>query len=184
MDHRETNHSHEGDHHGVDGHHEHDIEAVGVGLVTISSSRTLSDDPTGDALVTAVEANGSTVASRDLVSDEVAAIRAVVESMLDDETVDVIVTSGGTGLTRDDVTLQAVDPLFRRQIPGFGELFRYRSYEEIGAMAMASRAAAGLADDVPVFCLPGSESGATLALEELILPTANHLVGLARRHHD
>jgi molybdenum cofactor biosynthesis protein B len=167
-----------------DGHHSHDVTQVGFGVLTISSTRTLQDDPAGDAMVAAIESGGMTVERRSLVPDEVAPIRAAVEGMIDDDDVDLVVTSGGTGLTRDDVTLQAVDPLFTRQIPGFGELFRVRSYDEIGARAMASRAAAGLADDVPVFCVPGSEGGASMGVEELILPAAGHIVGLAREERE
>ena len=125
-----------------------------------------------------------TVESRDVATDEIDAIRSAVESMVEDDAVDLVVTTGGTGLTRDDVTLQALDPLFTRQIPGFGELFRLCSYEDIGPRAILSRASAGLADDVPVFCVPGSKAGATLGLEELILPTAAHAVGLATEHRD
>lgn len=183
-DHADDSHdSHDG-HDAHDGHHGHDVATVGFGLLTISSSRTLQDDPTGDALADMVEDAGMTVETRNLVPDEVAPIRAAVEGMVATEAVDLVVTSGGTGLTRDDVTLQAVDPLFTRQIPGFGELFRLLSFDDIGARALLSRASAGLADEVPVFCVPGSEAGAVLGMEELILPTAEHVVGLAQRHED
>lgn len=166
------------------GHHGHDAESVGFGLLTVSSSRTLQDDPTGDALDEAILDAGMLVESRTLVPDEVAPIRAAVEGLVTDDDVDMVVVTGGTGLTRDDVTLQAVDPLLTRQIPGFGELFRLLSYDDVGAKAILSRASAGLADDVPVFCLPGSEAGALLGLEELVLPTASHVVGLAQRDED
>ena len=183
MGHHQEHGSHEGTGHGdaASGHHAHDVTEVGFGILTVSSSRTLQDDPTGDALVAAVEDAGMDVEARTLVPDDVAPIRATVEDMVGSADVDLVVTSGGTGLTPDDVTLQAVDPLFTRQIPGFGELFRFLSYDDIGARALLTRASAGLADDVPVFCMPGSRAGATMGLEELILPTARHVVGLTRR---
>jgi len=185
MGHHEGDHSHEGtDGQGQHGHHASDAETVGFGILTVSSTRTRHEDPTGDALADAVEDAGMTVESRAVATDEIDAIRSAVESMVEDDAVDLVVTTGGTGLTRDDVTLQALDPLFTRQIPGFGELFRLCSYEDIGPRAILSRASAGLADDVPVFCVPGSEAGATLGLEELILPTAAHAVGLATEHRD
>ncbi|MEF8775249.1 MAG: MogA/MoaB family molybdenum cofactor biosynthesis protein [Haloarculaceae archaeon] len=188
MGHHEGEHSREGNgdaaHDGHHGHHASDVESVGFGILTISSTRARHEDPTGDAMEAAVEDAGKSVADRQVVTDEVDTIRAAVEAMVADDSVDVVVTSGGTGLTRDDVTLQAVDPLFTRQIPGFGELFRLCSYEDIGPRAILSRASAGLADDVPVFCVPGSEAGATLGLEELILPTAAHAVGLAQDERD
>jgi len=169
--------------HEREGHHAPDVETVGVGLLTVSSSRTLEDDPTGDALVDAVEAADMTVATRNLVTDELAPVRAAVEAMLAEDAVDLVITSGGTGLTPDDVTVQAVQPLFTRNIPGFGELFRMLSYEAVGPLAMASRATAGLAEGTPVFCLPGSQDAADLAAGDLILPVAGHLVGLAERGH-
>jgi len=93
----------------------------------------------------------------------------------------VVVTTGGTGLTADDVTVEALDPLFDREIPGFGELFRFLSYDEVGPMAMASRATAGVIADRIVFCLPGSENAARTGSERLVAPAADHLLGLVRR---
>jgi len=90
------------------------------------------------------------------------------------------VTTGGTGVTPDDVTVEAVEPLFEKRLPGFGELFRRLSYEEIGTQAIATRATAGIADGVPVFCLPGSESAVRLGTEEIIVEVVGHLAGLAK----
>jgi molybdenum cofactor biosynthesis protein B len=84
-------------------------------------------------------------------------------------------------VTPDDVTVEAVDPLLDKRLPGFGELFRRLSYDEIGTRVIGTRAVAGTADGVPVFCLPGSENAARLGAEELIVPEAPHLAGLARR---
>jgi molybdenum cofactor biosynthesis protein B len=95
--------------------------------------------------------------------------------------VDVVVATGGTGFSPRDLTLEAVAPLFDRPLEGFGELFRMLSYQQVGAAAMLSRAAAGLIGDRAVFLLPGSPKAVTLAMEALILPEAGHLLSQARR---
>lgn len=175
-------HDHSGHgHHDSDSHHAHDETALSVGVLTVSSSRTLSEDPAGDVIVAACEREGHDVVDRQLVGDDRDAIVEAVADLLDEADADVVVTAGGTGLTPDDVTVEALRPLFDRRIPGFGELFRWRSYEEVGPMAMASRATAGVVDDGLVFCLPGSENAARTGVEELVAPAAGHLLGLVRR---
>jgi molybdenum cofactor biosynthesis protein B len=162
-------------------HHHHDLEELGVALLTVSSTRSLEDDPAGEAVVEAVEAAGHSVVIRELVRDEYDGVQATVNRFVDREDTDCVVTTGGTGVTPDDVTLEAVDPLFDKRLPGFGELFRTLSYEEVGTRAICTRASAGVADSVPVFCLPGSENAARLGAEEIIVEEAGHLAGLARR---
>ncbi|KAA9397961.1 molybdenum cofactor biosynthesis protein B [Haloarcula sp. CBA1130] len=182
-DHSHGEHGHDSDHghgHGEDDHHAHDAEVVDIGVLTVSTSRTLADDPAGDIITAACEDAGHRIAERRLVADEMDAIEDAVAALLDDG-VDVVLTTGGTGLTPDDVTVDAIEPLFDRPIPGFGELFRWRSYEEVGPMAMASRATAGVVDDRLVFCLPGSENAARTGVEELVAPAVGHLLGLVRR---
>ena len=166
--------------HDHDDHHAHDTDGVAIGVVTVSSSRTLDDDPGGDTIEAVCEEAGPEVVTRTLVADDAPDIADAVADAMDDGA-DVVVTTGGTGLTDDDVTVDALTALFDREIPGFGELFRYRSYEEVGPMAMASRATAGVVDDRLVFCLPGSKDAARMGSEELIAPAADHLLGLVRR---
>lgn len=162
---------------------EHDIvDPLYVGVVTVSSSRDQTDDPGGDLAVELIEDAGAQVTQRRLVADDYAAIQRTVSALAHDETVDCIVTTGGTGVTLDDVTPTACSALFDREIPGFGELFRAISYDIIGHRAMASRATGGLINDTPVFCLPGSTGAVKDGLTELILPEAPHLRGLATRH--
>lgn len=163
-----------------DDHHAHDAEGVGIGVLTVSTSRTLADDPAGDVIAAACEDAGHEIVDRRLVADETDAITDAVAALLDDGA-DVVLTTGGTGLTPDDVTVDATEPLFDRPIPGFGELFRWLSYEEVGPMAMASRATAGVVDDRLVFCLPGSENAARTGAEQLVAPAVGHLLGLVRR---
>ena len=165
--------------HGA-GHHHADAEELGVAVVTVSTSRSLDDDPSGDAIEELVEGDGHEVVAHDLVADDLDGIQRAMLALTGREDVDIVVTTGGTGVTPDDVTVEAVEPLFDKGLPGFGELFRIRSYEEVGTRALGSRATAGVSEGVPVFCLPGSENAVRTAIEELVLAEAPHLVGLAR----
>jgi molybdenum cofactor biosynthesis protein B len=163
---------------GGDGHdHGHEPETVGVAVLTVSSTRTLDDDPAGDAIAAAFEH----VADRDLVPDDHDRVQDWVnDAVTADDGPDAVVTTGGTGVSPDDVTVEAVGPLLDKRLPGFGELFRRRSTEEVGTRAIASRATAGIAGATPVFCLPGSENAARLGAE-IAAAEAGHLAGLARR---
>jgi molybdenum cofactor biosynthesis protein B len=167
-----------------DGHHAHDVGTVEFGVLTVSSSRTLETDESGDALVEALESAGHTVSARDLCEDDERAIRQTVETMVARKDVAAVVTTGGTGLSPADVTKEAIEPLFEREIPGFGEQFRAQSVAEVGPHGMLTRATAGIAEGVPVFCLPGSEQAASFGVSELILPVASHVVGLVTGGHD
>lgn len=154
---------------------------LGFALITVSDTRTAADDTSGRALADMARAAGHRVEESFLVPDEIPAIRGAVEQALAREGVDVVVLTGGTGLSPRDVTIEAVGPLLERPIEGFGELFRMLSWQQVGSAAMLSRAAAGLAGSRAVFCLPGSPKAVSLAMEKLILPEAGHLLGQARK---
>jgi molybdenum cofactor biosynthesis protein B len=173
-------HTHDEDH----SHHAHDVSTLGVGVVTVSTSRSLDDDPAGDAIGAAFEAEGHEVAVRELVGDDFDTVQGTVDALVSRDDTDVVVTTGGTGITPDDVTVEAVEPLFEKRLPGFGELFRSLSYDEIGTRVVGTRATAGVADGTPIFVLPGSENAARLGSEDIIVPEAGHLAGLASRHED
>jgi molybdenum cofactor biosynthesis protein B len=175
------NDNHEDHGHDHADHHHHDIETIGAGIVTVTSSRTLDNDRAGDAIAAAFEAEGHEVVTRELVPDDHDRVQAALASLAERDDVDAVVSTGGTGVTPDDVTVEAVRPLFERSLPGFGELFRRLSYDEIGTRVVGTRAVAGLVDGTPTFCLPGSENAATLGAEEIIVPEAGHLAGLASR---
>ncbi|MBB6645125.1 MogA/MoaB family molybdenum cofactor biosynthesis protein [Halobellus ruber] len=175
-------HSHSHDDH--DHHHAHDVESLAAAILTVSSSRTLEDDPAGDAIAAAFESDGHEVAVRDVAGDDFDSLQSTVDRLVDRNDVDVVVTTGGTGVTPDDVTIEAVGGLFDKELPGFGELFRRRSEDEIGTRVVGTRATAGIVEGVPTFCLPGSENAARLGSEELIVPEAPHLTGLATRPED
>ena len=168
--------------------HGHDvIDPLYVAIVTVSSSRAAAeeaepDDPGGDTIADCFEAEGHEIRERVLVRDDYATIRTAVRGLVARRDVDVVVTTGGTGVTADDVSPEATASLFERELPGFGELFRSLSWEEVGTRAMASRATAGIAVDTPVFTLPGSTNACRTAGEKLIVPEAPHLAGLATEH--
>jgi molybdenum cofactor biosynthesis protein B len=174
---RDDGHGHDDGH----DHHDHDVETLGAAVVTVSSSRSLSDDPAGDTIVAGLEGEGHKVVSRDLIDDDYDGIQSSVNALVSRDDVDVIVTTGGTGVTPDDVTIEATEQLFDKELPGFGELFRLLSHDEIGTRVVGTRATAGVVDGVVVFCLPGSENAAKLGVEEIIVEEAGHLAGLASR---
>lgn len=151
-------------------------------LLTISDTRGPDDDVSGRTMRQLVLGSGHLVHAAAIVRDEPEDVRAQVCSWASDPECDVIVSSGGTGLSARDRTVEAVSGLFDLRIEGFGELFRHLSFQEIGSMAMLSRAAAGVVRGTAVFLLPGSPAAVTLALERLVLPAAAHVVGELRRH--
>lgn len=163
-------------------HHEHKASAprsVAFAIITVSDSRNAATDASGDLLAELVKGAGHAVAHRALVRDESAEIVRALDDAL--PRADVLVFTGGTGVAPRDVTPDALVPRLDRTLPGFGELFRMLSWQEIGSAAMTSRAEAGVAGARLVFLLPGSPKACRLAMEKLILPEAAHLVGLMRR---
>ena len=149
--------------------------AIRCGVITISDTRTPETDTSGAAVRAALEAAGHTIAGYAVVPDEPAQIVALVRQLAA-QGCQAIITNGGTGITRRDSTFEAIDALLEKRLPGFGELFRMLSYQEIGAAAMLSRATAGLLGGTVIFCLPGSTGAVRLALERLIVPELPHLV--------
>jgi molybdenum cofactor biosynthesis protein B len=150
-------------------------------VVTVSDTRTLETD-TGGALVAEMLGKaGHTVAGREIVRDEPQEIAAAVRGALSREGVRAILVTGGTGVAPRDVTPETVEPLLERVIPGFGELFRMLSWDDVGSAAILSRALAGLAGGRVVFVLPGSRGALRLALEKLILPELGHLAAEATK---
>lgn len=155
--------------------------AVGCAVLTVSSSRTEHSDDSGRAIREKLLANQHRVVSYEVVADDTESITTTVKGWLDDPRVQVIVTNGGTGISRKDVTIEAVAPLLEKEFTGFGELFRWLSYQEIGSPGMISRAIAGVARGRVILCLPGSPGACDLAMEKLIVPELAHLVWEANR---
>ena len=150
-------------------------KAIHCGIITISDTRTPETDTSGAAIRAGLEGQGHVVTQYAVVKDEPSEIVALVRRLAADGC-QVIVTNGGTGISRRDSTFEAIDSLLDKRLPGFGELFRMLSYADIGPAAMLSRATAGTFGDALIFCLPGSTGAVRLALEKLILPELPHLV--------
>ena len=141
---------------------------VRIAVVTVSDSRSLADDRSGDALTGLIARDGHILAARALVTDDLARIVELLRGLADDPTVDVVITTGGTGVTGRDVTPEAFDQVCEKQIPGFGELFRWLSYAKIGTSTIQSRATAGVAGGTYLFALPGSPGACRDAWEDIL----------------
>ena len=129
---------------------------VRIAVLTVSDTRSLADDKSGNMLADRIEAAGHQLVERTIAPDEIDAIRAIVSAWIANDDIDAIVTTGGTGFTGRDVTPDAVQPLFEKQIDGFSTIFHMQSYEKIGTSTIQSRACAGVAAGTYIFCLPGS----------------------------
>lgn len=156
--------------------------SVAFGLLTVSDTRTPETDTSGQAMRRLVETAGHRVVAASIVRDEPDAVRGTVLAWAADPACEAVVTSGGTGLSARDRTVEALTARFEARIEGFGELFRMLSFQEIGSAAILSRAAAGVIAGRPVFLLPGSTHAVRLALERLILPEIGHVLFELRRH--
>lgn len=150
---------------------------VRLAIMTVSDSRTLENDTSGDALVSMAEADGHQVVERLLVPDDIYRIRYEVSRWIIDEQVEAVITTGGTGLTGRDGTPEAVLPLFDRTIDGFGELFRALSFKTVGTSTIASRAVAGVANGTFVFSLPGSTGACKDAWKGILTEQLNNTYG-------
>ncbi len=134
----------------------HDFLPVQIAILTVSDTRTLENDTSGDLLVERLTEAGHRLAARALLRDDTEAVRAQFKAWIKDPNVDAVISTGGTGLTGRDVTVEAVEPLYEKKIDGFGELFRMLSYKTIGTSTIQSRATAGVAGGTYLFALPGS----------------------------
>ncbi len=155
--------------------------AIGCFVLTVSDTRTLETDTSGRAICDLLAAAGHLVSGRAIVRDEPAQVAVQLHDALADPATDVVLTTGGTGLTSRDGTFEAVDALFDKRLAGFGELFRMLSFQEIGAAAMMSRATAGTIGRKAIFVLPGSEHAVRLALTRLVVPELGHVVQQLRK---
>ncbi len=151
------------------------VEAV-VALMVTSDLRTIETDETGKTAVRLLEEAGHRVSAHIIVPNDASMIHEAYMGFLGDPEVQVIITSGGTGISSRDKTIGTVSATFEKPIPGFGELFRRLSFDEIGNAAMFSRATAGAAQGKLVFCLPGSKGAMETALEKIILPSLGHML--------
>jgi molybdenum cofactor biosynthesis protein B len=157
-------------------------------VITVSTSRYAKykdatspeacEDESGRIILDLLKKAGHPASYRLLPDDRLALERAIMDALAD---ADAAIVCGGTGLTASDVTIEAVTPMLQKTIPGFGELFRIKSYEEIGTPSLLSRAMAGVIEDRAVFCIPGSPNAAKLAVSEIIVPELGHIISHIRR---
>ncbi len=146
------------------------IVPVKIAILTVSDTRTEANDTSGDALVERLLSTGHKLIERTIVADDLYQLRAVVSRWIADKEVDVIISTGGTGLTGRDITPEAIQLLFDKEIEGVGELFRQVSYEEIGTSTIASRCIGGVANGTFIFCLPGSTGACKTGWDKVIAP--------------
>jgi molybdenum cofactor biosynthesis protein B len=166
------------------GYHEHRHLAPGsvsCAVVTISDSRTEADDESGKLIRQRLSDNEHRVVAYYLLKNEPEAIREKIMELAGQEDVQVIITSGGTGVSHRDVTVDTVEPMLEKRLDGFGELFRYLTYQDIGTGSIMSRAVGGVIGGKVILCFPGSLGAATLAMDKVILPELGHLVREATR---
>jgi molybdopterin adenylyltransferase len=151
--------------------------AVGCAVITVSDTRTPETDRSGQLIQQMLSNSGHRIGHYTLVKDEPDQIRSQLNTLSDRPDLDVLIFNGGTGIAPRDTTYDAIEQLLEKTLPGFGEIFRSLSYQEIGSRALASRAIAGTYRGKLVFSIPGSSNAVQLAVEKLILPELVHLVG-------
>ncbi len=161
---------------GYKEHKKHALKSVNVSIITVSDSRTKENDKSGKYIMKKLEENGHKIISYSIIRDEKKLLMDELGKLINnDNDVQVIITNGGTGVSRRDITIDVVENLFDKKIEGFGEIFRYMSYKDIGSPAVMSRAVAGVLKNKIIICLPGSLDAVKLATEKLIAPEIGHM---------
>jgi len=148
---------------------------VGVAVVTLSTSRNLDSDTSGDTIQDLLHDQGHTVVARKVIPDDKKVLKTTLRGFLKNSEVQAIITTGGTGLAPTDVTIEAVRPMLTKELPGFNSLFMLLGYKQVKSAAMLSRALSGTIGNRIIFCLPGSPRACRLAVEQLILPELGHI---------
>ena len=156
-------------------------QTLGCAVITVSDTRTAETDTGGKAVADYLIAAGYTVVSKDIIPDEPERMRPLVTALAERDDVDVILLTGGTGIGTRDQTFETISGLLTKPLPGYGEIFRWLSFEDVGPAAMLSRATGGLVGRTVVLTMPGSPAAVRLAMEKLIVPEVGHLVREARR---
>ncbi|MFP4474939.1 MAG: molybdenum cofactor biosynthesis protein B [Desulfatibacillaceae bacterium] len=165
---------------GVHEHRKHGRKRVSVAVITVSSTRGQTDDESGIWIEKHVRAEGHEVVSRQVVADDVYAITTSLREILASKRPHAVLINGGTGITPRDVTIEAVQPLFDKEMPAFAHIFSLLSFDKVDTAALLSRAAAGVIDGVFVACMPGSPRACRLAVGEILLPELGHICGHLR----
>ncbi|GAK13015.1 LOW QUALITY PROTEIN: molybdenum cofactor biosynthesis protein MoaB [Geomicrobium sp. JCM 19039] len=161
-------------------HHEHDVTGVSVAILTLSDTRSFTEDRSGQTIQSLLKPSHRVVYYK-VMKDDPSQLQEQVNAWVRDPLVDVVITNGGTGMSRRDQTHSTIKQLLEKEMIGFGEQFRQQSFEEIGPKAMLSNAIAGSVEQTSIFSLPGSTNAVQLAMKELILPILPHLTGELRK---
>jgi molybdenum cofactor biosynthesis protein B len=151
------------------------IDSLGYAIVTVTGKRSMSEDTQGNKAVEILEAASETISTRELIQPSYDGVQSALTNLVERGDVDAVVTIGGTGVEPADVTVEALDPLFDKELPGFGELFRRLTYEQKETAVVGTRTTAGIVAGVPVFVLPGTVDGVVLGTTEIIVPEARSL---------
>lgn len=154
---------------------------VRCAVITLSDTRTEATDKSGTAIKDLLSAAGNEIAHYQILPDEPASLKKILDALLTRDGVDAILTNGGTGISRRDQTISVVEQVIERPLPGFGELFRMLSWEQVGSAAMLSRAIGGATNGKLIFAMPGSTKAVELAMTKLILPEFKHLIAELRK---
>lgn len=165
-------------------HQEHKHKApqnIKCAVLTISDTRTEQDDESGKLIRQKLNQEDHQVLSYSILKDDADSIRSAVSELLEQTEIQVIITTGGTGVSQRDVTVETVSPILDKELDGFGELFRQLSFQEIGTASIMSRAIAGVVGGKVILCLPGSVGAVTTAMDKIILPEIGHMVWEATR---
>jgi molybdenum cofactor biosynthesis protein B len=161
---------------GVHDHKKQAPRSVTIGIITVSTTRALENDTSGQWIREQAEKKGHTIVFHEVIPDDAAKIAATLKDRISKPAPEVVLLSGGTGITKKDVTIEAVSPLFTKELSAFGPLFAKLSMDEIDSAAIMSRATAGVIGSTVVFCMPGSLNACKLACTRLIFPELGHLV--------
>jgi len=156
-------------------------QSVNCAVLTISDSRTERDDESGKLIKQKLTENGHRVISYSILKNDKDSIENEIHELVRQKELQVIITSGGTGASHRDITVETISMILEKKLDGFGELFRFLSYQEIGTSSIMSRAVAGVAGGKVILCLPGSSGAANLAMDKIILPEIGHMVREATR---
>ncbi|MNJ47895.1 Molybdenum cofactor biosynthesis protein B [compost metagenome] len=161
----------------IEQHRNEAPEHVSCLIVTVSDTRTFENDTSGQLIRNLLEANGYHIVKYQIVKDDYDSIRQLLREAASDRSIEAVLLSGGTGISPRDTTYEAVRSLLNKEMPGFGEIFRYLSFtEDIGSAAILSRAIAGTLSNMAVFSMPGSQAAVKLAMERIIIPELRHVM--------
>ena len=166
---------------GYQEHKQKSPKSVSCTVLTISDTRTEQDDESGRLIRQTLSENGHRVTSHCILKNEADSIKRKIHELLKEEGLQVIIATGGTGVSHKDITTDTIAPILEKKLNGFGELFRFLTYNDIGTASIMSRAIAGVIEGKVIFCLPGSPEAINLAMDKIILPEIGHLVREATR---